>query len=325
MLPFRVIQGKNYVTGLKQSEVILLEDGKPRPFSIFDAPTSQARMPIELEPLFDTTPKIEPIWDPENVFRFISQWDDLESRATLQPTKAQAEVRISVYQTFGQKLYRMARPTTDPHAVTTALRSLLLPLPDQPEPDAAIALALPPGRERVEPGRFTNEYVTSPFYGGGNRGWTMEAAIGLLNEVSAAQDRVDRVLVMFSEGIGATTTIPEDIGNQALDLGIPIYPVATDYKHRINRFMFPRNYFRMHEFEALGKMTGGRASEASNIDARKLREILDGVVSDALAQYLVGFVPAAGEDVARQHQLEIRLSSKSAGTIEGGKRRAVYR
>jgi hypothetical protein len=324
LLPFRVIHGKNYVTSLRQSDVILLEDGKPRPFTIFDTPTSQARLPVELALLFDTTPKIEPIWDPGGVFRFISQWDDGQSRATLQPTKEQAEVRISVYQTFGQKLYRMARPTTDPHAVTTALQSLLLPIPAEAEPGAAIVLALPPGRERVEPGRYTSEYVTSPFYGGGNRGWTMEAAIGLLNEISAAQDRVARVMVMFSEGIGATTTIPEDIGNRALDLGIPIYPIATDYKHRINRFMFPRNYFRMHEFEALGKMTGGRASEYAAIDVKTLRTILDSVVGDALAQYVVGFVPASDEGV-RQHQLEIRLASKSAGTIEGGKRRAVYR
>ena len=325
MLPFRVIHAKKYVTGLKQSDVILLEDGKPLPFTIFDTPTSQARMPVELELLFDTTPKIEPLWDPADVFRFISQWDDGQSRAILQPTRNQAEVRISVYQTFGQKLYRMARPTTEPHTLTTALRSLLAPLPAHSEPGAAVTLALPPGRERVEPGRLTNEYVTSPFYGGGNRGWTMEAAIGLLNQVSAAQDRVARVLVMFSEGIGATTTIPEDIGNQALDLGIPIYPIATDYKHRITRFQFPRNYFRMHEFEALGKMTGGRASEYTSIDAKNLRAILDGVVSDALAQYVVGFVPASGEDSARQHHLEIRLVSKSAGTVEGGKRRAVYR
>jgi hypothetical protein len=312
------------VTTLTQSDVILLEDGKPRPFTIFDTPTSQVRLPVELALLFDTTPKIEPLWDPDDVFRFISQWDDGQSGAILHPAKDHGEVRISVYQTFGQNLHRMARPTTDPHAVTTALQSLLLPLPDRPEPGAAIALALPPGRERVEPGRYTNEYVTSPFYGGANRGWTMEAAIGLLNEITAAQDRVARVLVMFSEGIGATTTIPEDIGNRALDLGIPIYPIATDYKHRINRFQFPRNYFRMHEFEALGKMTGGRAFEYATVDAKTLRAILDGVVSDALAQYVVGFVPAPGEDAARQHQLEIRLSSKSAGTIQGGKRRALY-
>ena len=324
LLPFRVIRGKNYVTGLQQSDVILLEDGKQRPFTIFDTPTSQSRLPVELALLFDTTPKIEWLWDPSDVFRFSSEWDDGLSHAILQKSKDQIEVRISIYRTSGEKLYRMARPTTDPSAVTTALRSLLVANPAPPEPGAVIALSLPPGRERVEPGRYTNEYVTSPFYGGEKRGWTMEAAIGLLNEASVAQDRVARILVMFSEGIGATTTIPEDIGNQALDLGIPIYPIATNYKHHILRFPFPRNYFRMHEFEALGKMTGGRASEYAAIDAKTLRAVLDGVVSDALSQYVVGFVPASGDGAARQHQLEIRLSSKSVGTIEGGKRRAVY-
>jgi VWFA-related protein len=332
LLPFRVLHGRNYVTSLKQSDVILLEDGKPRPFTIFDTPTSQARLPVELALLFDTTPKVcgqvrrgeYCLWDPDDVFRFITQWDDGLSRAILQTTKDQVEVRISVYRAFGQKLYRMARPTTDPHVVTAALQSILLAMPAQPEPGAVITLALPPGRDRVEPGPFTNEYITSPFAGGGDRGWTMEAAMGLLNEVSAAQDRVARVLVMFSEGIGATTTVPEDVGNQALDLGIPIYPIAPNYKDRIRRYQFPRNYFRMHEFEALGKMTGGRASEYTAIDAKTLRAILDGVVSDALAQYVVGFVPAQGEDAARQHRLEIRLSSKSAGAIQGGKRRAVY-
>src|SRR5579871_1657175 len=57
------------------------------------------------------------------------------------------------------------------------------------------------------------------------RGW-MEAAIGVRNDVAAAQDKVSRVMVMFSEGIGATTTLPEDIGVRALDLGIPIYPFS---------------------------------------------------------------------------------------------------
>jgi hypothetical protein len=304
--------------------VILLEDGKPRPFTIFDAPASQARLPVELALLFDATPKIKWLWDPDEVFRFIPEWNDGLSRAILQSTKDRVEVRISVYRAFGQKLYRMAPPTTDPHVVTAALQSILSAIPAQPEPGAVTALTLPPGRDRVEPGPYTHEYVTSPFYGGGNRGWTMEAAIGLLKEVSAAQDRVGRVLVMFSEGIGATTTIPEDIGNQALDLGIPIYPIATNYKHHIRRVQFPRNYFRMQEFEALGKMTGGRASEYAAIDAKALRAILDGVVSDVLAQYLVGFVPDAGEGAPRQRQLEIRLKSKSAGTIEGGKRRATY-
>jgi hypothetical protein len=110
----------------------------------------------------------------------------------------------------------------------------------------------------VKPGPFTNDYVTSPFVSAAARGWPLEAAIGTLNDVSAAPDKVARLLVMFSEGIGATTAIPEDVGNQALDLGIPIYPIVTNYQNHI-RSNYPRNLFRMHQFAALGKMTGGRA------------------------------------------------------------------
>src|SRR5580704_17276262 len=73
-----------------------------------------------------------------------------------------------------------------------------------------------------------------------------ERAVGL-NDVAAAQDKVSRVMVMFSEGIGATTTLPEDIGVHALYLGIPIYPVATNYQHHI-RSAYPRNLWRMHHF-----------------------------------------------------------------------------
>ena len=174
------------------------------------------------------------------------------------------------------------------------------------------------------PGSLHQRLPDQSVLSGEYRGWPIEAAIGVLNEVSAAQDRVARALVMFSEGIGATTTIPEDAGNQPLDLGIPIYPIATNYKHRIRRVFLPRNYFRMHQFEALGKMTGGRAGEHAFIDAAALRKILENVKSDGLAQYVVGFAPASGNEAPKQHSLEIKLASRSAGALEGGKRRAVY-
>jgi hypothetical protein len=170
---------------------------------------------------------------------------------------------------------------------------------------------------------FTDDYVTSPFYAGETRGWPLEAAIGALNEVAAAQDKAARMLVIFSEGIGATTTIPEDVADRALDLGIPIYPVATNYMGKISDKV-PRNEFRMHQFEALGDMTGGYAVECRQIDTATLSKILGGVETDGLAQYLVGFVPSSGNGLTKVHTLEVKLKSKSKGSIEGGKRRASY-
>ena len=150
----------------------------------------------------------------------------------------------------------------------------------------------------------------------------MEAAIGTLSDVAAAQDRVSRMLVMFSEGIGATTTVAEDVGNQALDLGIPIYPVATNYEHHIQG-NYPRNLYRMEQFKALGKLTGGRAVEYPAIDAATLRKLLESVKEDGLAQYVVGFVPSSN-GTPKEHKLEVKLAKKSSGALEGGMRRATY-
>ena len=51
-------------------------------------------------------------------------------------------------------------------------------------------------------GPFTQDYQTSYFISNEHRGWPMEAAIGVLNDVAGAQNKVSRVMVMFSEGIG---------------------------------------------------------------------------------------------------------------------------
>jgi hypothetical protein len=233
------------------------------------------------------------------------------------------ELRFSVYFCTGKTLYRSARATTDSSVLTNSLRRLLARPPAKPEPGMAIALSLPPQRKGVNPGPFTNDFPTSPFISAQQRGWPLEAAIGVLNEVSAAQDKVARVLIMFSEGIGATTTIPEDVAYHALDLGIPIYPIATNFKDHVQPD-YPRNFFRMHQFEAVGKMTGGRAEELTSIDAGTLQRIVDGVKSDGVAQYVVGFSPAAHSGSPKQHNLEIQLHSTTAGAVEGGKRRAVY-
>ena len=316
LLSFHVARNKDYVGDLKRESFVLLEDGKPRDFTIFDSPATQGRMPVELVLLFDANPKINYFWDPQAVFRFVTGWDESMSRAILE--KDTADIRISVYHCAGQKLHRLSSATTDPLQLTTALRGILSPLDES----AAIPLSLPRQREHVAPGPFTNDYVTSPFVSAEARGWPMEAAIATLNEVAVAQEKVARVMVMFSEGIGATTTIPEDLGNQALDLGIPIYPIATNYQNHIDE-SWPRNLFRMRQFEALGKITGGRAVEYKEIDAATLGKILESVKSHGLSQYVVGFAPSSSS-AAKGHRLEIRLASKSLGTLEGGKRRAVY-
>jgi VWFA-related protein len=322
LLSFHVTHGKNYVTDLKPADVVLLEDGKRRDFTIFDSAATQGRIPLELVLLFDANPKINYFWDPAAVFRFIPQWDEDMSRAILE--NQSADVRISVYRCAGRNLYRLSPATNDPKQLLSSFRRILTPeLTGPGRNGSVIPLTLPARRGHVDPGPFTNDYVTSPFISAESRGWPLEAAIGALNDVAAEQGKVARMLVMFSEGIGATTTIPEDVGNQALDLGIPIYPIATNYQNHIQAG-YPRNLFRMQQFAALGKMTGGRAAEYREIDAAALRKILESVKNDGLSQYVVGFMPRSATATPREHNLEIRLASKSSGSLEGGKRRATY-
>jgi hypothetical protein len=64
--------------------------------------------------------------------------------------------------------------------------------------------------------------------------------------------------------------------------------------------------------------------EYQAIDAATLRKILEDVKSAGLSQYVVGFVPSSDGGTGKEHDLQIRLASKSSGTLEGGKRRAVY-
>ena len=324
MLPFHVAQNGTHITTLKSSDIVLLEDGKPRQFTIFDSPETQGRIPLELVLLFDTNPKIDYFWDPKDVFRFVRPttkegWDDAMSKSILESNLA--DIRVSVYHCSGQTLYRMTSATKDPRQFGNALRRVLARESSQPD-SVSIPLYLPTARSRVGPGPFTGEFVTSNFYSAESRGWPMEGGIGVLNDL-ASSEKVSRLFIMFSEGIGATTTIPEDLGNQALDLGIPVYPVVTNYQGHITG-AWPRNLFRMREFASLGQMTGGRPVEHETIDAKTLVRILQAVKSDGLTQYVVGFVPESTAGKPKEHKLEIRLPSKSSGALEGGMRRATY-
>ena len=319
LLSFHVRHGKGFVPDLKADDVTLFEDGKPRQFTIFDSPSTAGRMPLELVLLFDVNPAIPYFWDPTDVFRFIPTWEVSMTRQLLE--KQDADVRISIYATTGQKLYRLTGATTDALVVTRSFHGLLKTR-FMAESGTDILLTLPPKRDTVTDSRFTEDYQTSNFVSNENRGWPMEAAIGVLNDVAAAQDKVSRVMVMFSEGIGATTTLPQDIGVHALDLGIPIYPVATNYQRHIVAG-YPRNLWRMRNFKDLGALTGGRAVEHPSIDAPLLLNLLESFKADALAQYVIGFVPNSNASPER-HDLEVRVTKKSRGSVEGGKRKAIY-
>jgi hypothetical protein len=208
----------------------------------------------------------------------------------------------------------------------------------------AIPLELPPNRQILDAGSWP---------GPGHRGWPLEAAIGTLKDSAAASDKVLRMLVMFSEGAGGTTTVEEDVAEQAVALGIPIYPVMIWENWNVRLLALgnppggPPVYtdasspagsrpgvrldpYARNPFGRLGTMTGGRSfapqPDVSGrvISANDLSDILKSVRNDGLSQYVVGFVPQPSSDAPRGHKLEIKLASKSSGQLTGGKRQAIY-
>jgi hypothetical protein len=326
LVPFNVVRDKAFVPDLASSDVVLLEDGRPRSFTVFEGPATGRRIPLELLLLFDTTafppskPKnlITSYWDREATYAFTKQWDEAMSKAILDHVGA--DIRVSVYHFDNKQLERLSRSTKDPQELVAAFRRLLAPISGS----GAIPLALPPNSQDLSGPR-------SPILG--SRGWLFESVIGTLKDAAAAPENAMRLLVVFSEGYEGTTTKPEDAADHATALGIPVFPVVLDWD-----LYLPGNPRALNDtgagtglrpvhppvdsFGSLGELTGGTSSYPSHITAEVIGGIIESVRNQGLTQYAVGFAPGTGKP--KEHRLEIRLKSKSIGKVSGGQRKTIY-
>lgn len=344
---FNVVRGLYFAPDVKPEDVLLLEDSKPRDFSVFEGPGTGHRPPLELVLLFDTTTLPPPEskitvmwthWDRNATYDFTNHWGNKESRDVLE--KGGADVRVSVYRYDNQQLQRLCRSTSDPQTLTGAIHRLPEPIPG----DEAIQLTLPPKREAPDPLKYGGykRKPTDPLYWPFS--WTMEAMIDTLKDSTGAPSNAICALTVFSEGgahgAGGTTTMPQDVADQANALGIPVYPVVLDLDEYIRHPFgvgFPPgshplpgqsggyniSTLPMARFGSVGELTGGRSFCPSRLDAGVVNDILDAIRDLGLSEYVVGFAPpSSGRQ--REHRLEIRLKSKSSGKLVGGKRTAAY-
>jgi hypothetical protein len=352
LVPFSVVRDTHYAADLKPEDVLLREDGKPRDFSIFEGPATPHRSLVELVFLFDTTMLSEVEsksgrrftgWDRRATYDFTNHWGDVESRALLQD--GLADVRISVYRFDHQQLQRLCRSTSDPGTLTNAIHQLQEPIPA----GEAIPLTLPPKRQTIEDLVGHKMDPKNPIILP-TPSWSMEAVIDTLKDSAAAPGHAIRVLVAFSQGAGPTTTTTQDVADQAIALGIPVYPVVLDfYKYYrtpvqgtgspadgggvstppTSRFQCPSGSvctgptLPLEKLWDVGALTGGRGYYPHGIDAAVVSGYLKVIRNEALLQYVVGFVPpASGRQ--KKHNLEIKLQSKSSDKLRGGKKTAVY-
>ena len=211
-VPFQVRRGSRSVADLKASEVVLLEDGAPRGFTVFEPPSEHPS--LELAVLFDVTRRTGEqgrsgvFWDEKALEELAGYWNDANARRLLDGKGD--PIRFSIYRLDQDKLQRLCRATSDPAALREALGQLN-------GPKQADAVPLPTGltvraaeRKRLAKGMPPQQ-------------WSLAAAFAALRD--SANDS-SRALVIFSTGAEGSTLTPDDLADQAAWAGVPVYPVA---------------------------------------------------------------------------------------------------
>ena len=307
LVRFHVVHKNRYITDLKPEDVVLLEDGAPRKFTVFEnALAAAGTLPVEMTLLFDTSGSVvdEGLLDPLAFKETLL--DNLEG------------VRIAVYG-FDRNMVRYSRPTRDYAQLQAAFAAL-----GTRGKGERIELFLPPKR-KADPNSGT---------------WLFEAVAAVSREAAATPGDATRMVLVFSDGFPSTDSRPEDAADIDRELGIPVYPVVLGHdrlKQRmaeVQQGMGPgdsagplsrlmEKQMQIADFARLGELTGGRSFDPPAITLTVTRSVLTSMVAQVRTEYVVGFVPEVSVTPCR-HKLEIRLRNKDAGKMMGGTRTVVH-
>jgi hypothetical protein len=235
-VPFQVRRGARSVSDLKPSDVVLLEDGVPRGFTIFEAPP--VHLTLDLVVIFDvTTPDQKKrrvgFWDAKALQDLASYWTEAITRRLLDEhlDERRATIRFSIYRFDQFKLQRLCQSTSDPKVLLDALNRLDGRLTTSTAPGQNVDIPLPAGLAVRARERKAQAQGLPP------QPWSLAGALSALkdsgvapgfNEERAAADKAmaARALVIFSTGAEGTSITPWDLAEQAIASGVPVYPVA---------------------------------------------------------------------------------------------------
>ena len=308
LVRFHVVHKNRYITDLKPADVVLLEDGVPRKFTVFEnAMAAQRTVPVEMTLLFDTSGSVmdEGLLNPL-VFKE-TLLDHLEN------------VSVAVYG-FDRNMKRYCEPTRDFARLQAAFAALGARGKGEP-----IELHLPP-RRKADPNSGT---------------WLFEAVAAVSREAAATGGDATRMVLVFSDGFPSTDSRPEDASDLNRELGIPVYPVVLGHgkllermgeeqqrqkpfeptSGALNNLMAKQN--EIMEFARLGELTGGRSFDPPEITLTVMRSVLGSMVGQVRTEYVVGFAPEASGAPCK-HKLEIRLRGKDTGKVTGGTRTVLH-
>jgi hypothetical protein len=237
-VPFQVRRGSHSVSDLRPADVMLLEDGIPRAFTIFEAPPTH--LTLDLAVMFDVTnPVVTPqrpdgvgragFWDTKALLDLEGYWTEALARRLLD--EHGATVRFSIYRLDQSRLQRLCEPTSDPRVLAGALHRLAGAGPAGQAGGQSVDVPLPPGLALRDLERQAQADGRPP------QPSSLAAAISVLKDSAAGpaagEEKADagkaitaRALVIFSTGAEGTSVAPGDLAEQAIAAGVPVYPVA---------------------------------------------------------------------------------------------------
>lgn len=296
---FHVITGNNYRVNLKADDFVLLEDGQPRAITFFENAFSDRRA-VDISLLFDVsgTVTLLGLLNPAVIQKDLL--DDLKY----------ARLAVSG---FERTMTRYSLPTRDFDLIARAMMSL-------ESPWRAVAFQVPEKAypEPVDlplelPGRF-------PPHGGGAT-WLYESVIAGARDAAAFPGDGTHILVVFSDGLGDTTSEAKDASAVCEEVGIPVYPVVLLAKPGdTNSVRAPREL----EFASLGGLTGGKSFVPANLTVTMVHNILSSIAGEIRTAYVAGFSPDPPAGKTLKHTVTVRLRDPKLGKIAGGSRTVVH-
>jgi hypothetical protein len=232
-VPFQVRRGSRSVSDLKPSDVVLLEDGVPRGFTIFEAPP--VHLTLDLVAMFDVTnPRVTPprkdlrgragFWDTKALQDLADHWSETIARRLLDGHGA--SIRFSIYRFDQFRLQRLCQSTSDPKVLADALHRLTGPRPAGQAVGQDVDIPLPAGLAVRDMERKAQAYGYLP------QPWSLAGAVSALKDSAVGSspgvEKADadramaaRALVIFSTGAEGTSTTPGDLADQAVAAGVP--------------------------------------------------------------------------------------------------------
>jgi VWFA-related protein len=284
LIHFHIIHKGRYATTVKPEDLILLEDGVPRKFTVFENAAYHRSLPVELTLLFDFSGSVvnSSLYDPLAFQEGLL--DQLEN------------VSIAVYG-FDNKLYRYSAPTNNVPVLNSAFNALA----KMSGPREEIAYHLPNNR-KLHPGGT----------------WIYASILEASRAAAATPGNVTRLMLVYSDGLDDTAMHPEEIADLIREREIAVYPVALGHRR-----LAEREEYRVLEFARLGELTGGRSYDPDVVNHFVMKQILEGLVGSLRTEYIIGFSPEPSPTPGK-HKLEVRLRDKQLGAIVGGTRAVTH-